>query len=105
MSEIQVIEPATEQVMAEVPRAGTADVDASVARAKEAYPAWRAVVPEDRAALLHGPPGGERVLRPGHRGIDVVGAGAVQLCKHLLGCGLDDLDQRAASSEGAKGDR
>jgi acyl-CoA reductase-like NAD-dependent aldehyde dehydrogenase len=53
MSEIQVIEPATEQVMAEVPRAGAADVDASVARAKEAYPAWRAVVPEDRAALLH----------------------------------------------------
>ncbi len=54
MSEIQVIEPATEQVMAQVPRAGAADVDASVARAKEAYPAWRAVVPEDRAALLHG---------------------------------------------------
>jgi acyl-CoA reductase-like NAD-dependent aldehyde dehydrogenase len=54
MSEIQVIEPATEQVMAEVPQAGTADVDAAVARAKEAYPAWRAVVPEDRAALLHG---------------------------------------------------
>jgi acyl-CoA reductase-like NAD-dependent aldehyde dehydrogenase len=54
MSEIQVIEPATEQVMAKVPRAGAADVDASVARAKEAYPAWRAVVPEDRAALLHG---------------------------------------------------
>ena len=54
MSEIQVIEPATEQVMAEVPQAGAADVDASVARAKEAYPAWRAVVPEDRAALLHG---------------------------------------------------
>ena len=54
MSEIQVIEPATEQVMAEVPQAGAADVDAAVARAKEAYPAWRAVVPEGRAALLHG---------------------------------------------------
>src|SRR3954453_6914914 len=54
MSEMQVIEPATEQVMAEVPQAGGADVDAAVARAKEAYPAWRAVVPEDRAALLHG---------------------------------------------------
>jgi len=54
MSEMHVIEPATEQVMAEVPQAGAADVDAAVARAKEAYPAWRAVVPEDRAALLHG---------------------------------------------------
>src|SRR3954447_6199770 len=54
MREIQVIEPATEQVMAEVPQAGAADVDAAVAGAKEAYPAWRAVVPEDRAALLHG---------------------------------------------------
>src|SRR5947207_2418932 len=52
MSEIQVIEPATEQVMVEVPQAGAADVDACVARAKEAYPAWRAVSPGDRAALL-----------------------------------------------------
>jgi acyl-CoA reductase-like NAD-dependent aldehyde dehydrogenase len=54
LSQIQVIEPATEQVMAEVPRAGAEEVDAAIARAKEAYPAWRAVAPEDRAALLHG---------------------------------------------------
>ena len=48
------VEPATEQVMAEVPRAGAEEVDAAVARAKAAFPAWRAVAPADRAALLHG---------------------------------------------------
>jgi acyl-CoA reductase-like NAD-dependent aldehyde dehydrogenase len=49
---IEVIEPATEEVMAEVPRAGAEEVDAAVARAKAAYPAWRAVAPADRAALM-----------------------------------------------------
>jgi acyl-CoA reductase-like NAD-dependent aldehyde dehydrogenase len=52
MSAIEVIEPATERVMAEVPRAGTEEVDAAVARAKAAFPAWRAVAPADRAKLL-----------------------------------------------------
>ncbi len=52
MSAIEVIEPATEQVMAEVPRAGAEEVDAAVARAKAAFPAWRAVAPADRAKLL-----------------------------------------------------
>jgi betaine-aldehyde dehydrogenase len=50
---IEVVEPATEQVMAEVPRAGADEVDAAVARAKQAFPAWRAVPPSDRAELLH----------------------------------------------------
>ncbi len=50
---IQVIEPATEQVMAEVPRAGVEEADAAVARAKGAFPNWRAISPPDRAALLH----------------------------------------------------
>ncbi|MDQ2630555.1 MAG: aldehyde dehydrogenase family protein [Actinomycetota bacterium] len=49
---IEVIEPATEQVMAEVPRAGVEEVDEAVARAKAAFPAWRAVAPADRANLL-----------------------------------------------------
>jgi acyl-CoA reductase-like NAD-dependent aldehyde dehydrogenase len=52
-SSIEVIEPATEQVMAEVPRAGVEETDAAVARAKEAFPAWRAVTPGRRSALLH----------------------------------------------------
>jgi acyl-CoA reductase-like NAD-dependent aldehyde dehydrogenase len=49
---LRVLEPATEEVLAEVPRATAADVDAAVARAKAAWPAWRAVAPGDRAALL-----------------------------------------------------
>jgi acyl-CoA reductase-like NAD-dependent aldehyde dehydrogenase len=52
MSVIEVIEPATERVMAELPRAGVEEVDAAVARAKAAFPAWRAVAPADRAELL-----------------------------------------------------
>src|SRR5215203_7147140 len=49
-----VLEPATEAVLAEIPRAGAEEADAAVARAKAAYPAWRAVAPADRARLLHG---------------------------------------------------
>src|SRR3954449_7717037 len=50
---LSVLEPATEAVLAEIPRAGAEETDAAVARAKAAYPAWRAVAPGDRAALLH----------------------------------------------------
>ena len=49
---IEVIEPATEAVMAELPRAGAEEVDAAVAAAKAAFPAWRAVAPADRATLM-----------------------------------------------------
>jgi acyl-CoA reductase-like NAD-dependent aldehyde dehydrogenase len=49
---LQVLEPATEGVLETVPRASVEDVDAAVARAKAAYPAWRAVAPGDRARLL-----------------------------------------------------
>jgi acyl-CoA reductase-like NAD-dependent aldehyde dehydrogenase len=52
LSAIEVVEPATEEVMATVPRAGVEEVDAAVARAKAAFPAWRAVAPGDRADLL-----------------------------------------------------
>src|SRR4051812_6679175 len=50
---LTVLEPATEDVLAEVARAGTEDVDAAVARATAAAPAWRAVSPGDRGRLLH----------------------------------------------------
>ena len=50
---LTVIEPATEEVLAEIPRAGVEEADAAVAEAKAAYPAWRAVAPADRSALLH----------------------------------------------------
>jgi acyl-CoA reductase-like NAD-dependent aldehyde dehydrogenase len=50
---IEVLEPATAEVMAEVPKAGIEETDAAVARAKQAFPAWRAIAPGDRSALLH----------------------------------------------------
>jgi len=49
---IEVVEPATAEVMAEVPRAGVGETDAAVAAAKAAFPAWRDVAPGDRATLL-----------------------------------------------------
>jgi acyl-CoA reductase-like NAD-dependent aldehyde dehydrogenase len=50
---IDVMEPATEQVMASVPRAGVEETDAAIASAKSAFEDWRRVAPGDRAALLH----------------------------------------------------
>ncbi len=49
---LQVLEPATEGVLETVPRAGVEEVDAAVARAKSAFPAWSAIAPGDRARLL-----------------------------------------------------
>ncbi len=51
-SRIDVVNPATEQVIASVP-AGTADdVDAAVAAARAAFPGWSAVPVEERAAAV-----------------------------------------------------
>jgi acyl-CoA reductase-like NAD-dependent aldehyde dehydrogenase len=50
---IEVLEPATEQVMASIPEAGVEETDAAVAAAKAAFPAWRAIAPADRSKLLH----------------------------------------------------
>jgi acyl-CoA reductase-like NAD-dependent aldehyde dehydrogenase len=50
---ISVVEPATEDVMAQVPRAGVEEADAAVAKAKRAFPSWSSVAPPDRSALLH----------------------------------------------------
>jgi acyl-CoA reductase-like NAD-dependent aldehyde dehydrogenase len=47
-----VIEPATEQVLAEIPRVGIDETDAAIARAKAAFPSWRRVSPGDRAGLM-----------------------------------------------------
>ena len=51
---LQVVEPATERVLEEIPRAGAEEVDEAVAHAKAAFPAWRDVAPGDRGKLLHG---------------------------------------------------
>ncbi|WP_445151490.1 aldehyde dehydrogenase family protein [Baekduia sp. Peel2402] len=49
---LEVLEPATEQILDTIPRGGVDEVDAAVASAKAAFPAWRAVAPSDRARLL-----------------------------------------------------
>src|SRR6476660_3890581 len=50
---IQVIEPATEAVLDELPRAGVEEVDGAVERAREAFQGWRAIAPGERASLLY----------------------------------------------------
>ena len=49
---LTVVNPATEEPIAELEQAGVAETDAAVAAAKQAFPAWRAVAPGDRARLL-----------------------------------------------------
>ena len=49
---VRVIEPATEAVLAEIPEATVEDADRAVAKAKAAFPAWRALSPKDRAMLM-----------------------------------------------------
>jgi betaine-aldehyde dehydrogenase len=47
-----VLNPATEEPILQLPEPGVEETDAAVARAKAAFPAWRAVAPSDRARLL-----------------------------------------------------
>src|SRR5215216_7650123 len=49
---VRVINPATEDTLAELEQAGLDEVDEAVARARAAFPAWRAVGVADRARLL-----------------------------------------------------
>ena len=49
---MKIINPATEEVLADVELAGAAEVDRAVERAGKAYESWRAVAPGDRARLL-----------------------------------------------------
>jgi acyl-CoA reductase-like NAD-dependent aldehyde dehydrogenase len=44
--------PATDEIIRDLPLASRDDVDAAVARAKAASPSWRAVAPVDRARLM-----------------------------------------------------
>jgi acyl-CoA reductase-like NAD-dependent aldehyde dehydrogenase len=52
MTRFAVINPATEETIVEVDEAGVEQADEAVARAKAAFPTWRAVPPSDRARLL-----------------------------------------------------
>src|ERR687894_704344 len=49
---LEVLNPATEEVVEKLEPATEEDADAAVARAKEAFPKWRDVEPSDRARLL-----------------------------------------------------
>jgi acyl-CoA reductase-like NAD-dependent aldehyde dehydrogenase len=49
---VEVINPATEEVIERIESASAEDTDAAVERAKAAFPAWRDVEPGDRARLL-----------------------------------------------------
>ena len=49
---IEVIDPATGRPFALCPEASQADLDAAVAAARAAFPAWAARTPEDRRALI-----------------------------------------------------
>src|ERR1700679_2294144 len=48
----EVVNPATEEALGDVPAAGAAEVEASLAAAERGLVAWRDVRPWDRAALL-----------------------------------------------------
>jgi acyl-CoA reductase-like NAD-dependent aldehyde dehydrogenase len=47
-----VVNPATEETIANLPDAGVEETDAAVARAKAAFPAWCVVAPTDRGRLI-----------------------------------------------------
>ncbi|CAN5181830.1 aldehyde dehydrogenase family protein [soil metagenome] len=49
---LTVLNPATEEPIAELEQAGVEEADEAVARARAAYPSWSAVSPSDRARLL-----------------------------------------------------
>jgi acyl-CoA reductase-like NAD-dependent aldehyde dehydrogenase len=49
---VLIINPATEEVVADVELADAVEVDRAVERARRAFPAWRDVAPGDRARLL-----------------------------------------------------
>ncbi|SEM18047.1 aldehyde dehydrogenase family protein [Nonomuraea pusilla] len=51
---MKIINPATEEVIADVELADAAEVDRAVERARAAYRGWREVAPGDRARLLRG---------------------------------------------------
>jgi 5-carboxymethyl-2-hydroxymuconic-semialdehyde dehydrogenase len=51
-SYFETVNPATQEVLAEVARGGEREIDAAVAAAKAAFPAWAGRPAPERAALL-----------------------------------------------------
>ena len=52
-SYFETVDPATQDVLAEVARGGAVEVDAAVAAAKAAFPAWARTPAAERARLMH----------------------------------------------------
>src|SRR3990172_5010486 len=50
---IEVINPATEEVLDQVPRAGVEDIERAVRAAQQAFVGWRQMPASERAVLLH----------------------------------------------------
>ncbi len=48
-----VVNPATEEVIAEVPRGDTGDVDRAVGAARSAFESWSLTTPAERSGMLH----------------------------------------------------
>ncbi|GIH70603.1 aldehyde dehydrogenase family protein [Sphaerimonospora thailandensis] len=51
---MKIVNPATEETIAEMEMADAAEMDRAVERARQAFPVWRSVSPGDRARLLRG---------------------------------------------------
>jgi 1-pyrroline dehydrogenase len=49
----EIVNPATEEVIAEVPKGDASDVDRAVAAAREAFEAWSLTTPAERSNALH----------------------------------------------------
>src|SRR5215213_4863524 len=47
-----IVNPATEQIVAEAPEASVAQVESAASAAADAFPAWSRTKPEERARLL-----------------------------------------------------
>lgn len=50
---IPVVNPATEEVIDEIPNQGASEIACAVARARAAFPAWRQVPSHEKAQMLH----------------------------------------------------
>ena len=51
-SYFETVDPATQDVLAEVARGGAAEIDAAVAAAKRAFPAWARTPASERARSI-----------------------------------------------------
>ena len=99
-----VLDPATGKPISQLHMGGPSEVDAAVAAARAALPAWSAVAPDERAKLLlrfaelmeANAQGHLRVVDPGRRTAahDRRGLGAVRVPVPALLRGLDEQDHR-----------